>query len=230
LVVLTAEAGAITDQAAGQGVITVWEDRGQRMPGRQRRELFGPPRVESTAAYQYCTNALLRKTGEGCFEIAVGFRIHNNKLQAQPARRHLQVCDDGWGARKGWVRENANRASAGCQLAEQLQLFGRQLGRQTGTARDIRARPVKAGDKTQYDRVTASTKNNGYGRGRCLRHDRCTGAGSYDYRDAAADEIGCEYRQPIVLVLRKSILDHHVLALDIAGFLQTLEDRNGDDL
>jgi hypothetical protein len=45
-----------------------------------------------------------------------------------------------------------------------------------------------------------------------------------------ADEIGCERRQPINLVLRIAILDRNVLALDIAGFLQALEKRNGDVL
>jgi hypothetical protein len=44
---------------------------------------------------------------------------------------------------------------------------------------------------------------------------------------AAADEIGCKRRQPIHLVLRIPVLDRHVLALDIAGFLQALKKRNG---
>ena len=56
------------------------------------------------------------------------------------------------------------------------------------------------------------------------------GAGGYDHRYAAADEIGCKRRQPIILVLRIPILDRHVLALDIAGFLQALEKRNGEFL
>jgi hypothetical protein len=47
---------------------------------------------------------------------------------------------------------------------------------------------------------------------------------------AAADEIGCERRQPIVLILRIPILDRHVLALRIAGVLQALEKRNGEVL
>jgi len=50
-------------------------------------------------------------------------------LQAQRARRRLQVCDDGWGTRKGRVGENTEQGSIGYQLAEQLQLFRRQLGR-----------------------------------------------------------------------------------------------------
>jgi hypothetical protein len=50
------------------------------------------------------------------------------------------------------------------------------------------------------------------------------------HRYAAADEIGCKRRQPIILIFRITILDRHVLALDIARFLQALEKRNDDVL
>jgi hypothetical protein len=65
------------------------------MAGRQRRELFLAPDVGGTVADEDCTNALLRKSCERRFEIAVGSGIHNNELQAQRARRRLQVWDDG---------------------------------------------------------------------------------------------------------------------------------------
>ena len=97
------------------------------MAGRQHRELFHAPIVEGAAADQDRTNMLLQKTCEAQFEIAIGAGIQNDKLQAQRACRHLQVCDGGWGRRKGRVRENAEHGSIGCQFAEQLQLFRRQL-------------------------------------------------------------------------------------------------------
>ena len=45
-VVRIAYAAAIAHQTAGQGVLTVWEDRGQRMAGGQRREVFNVPVVK----------------------------------------------------------------------------------------------------------------------------------------------------------------------------------------
>jgi hypothetical protein len=99
------------------------------MAGRQCRELFGAPGVEATGTDQDRTNALLRKSCEGRFEIALGSGINNNELQAQRARRRLQVCDDGLDIRKGCVRENAEQGSIGQQFAEQLQSFRRQLAR-----------------------------------------------------------------------------------------------------
>jgi hypothetical protein len=43
----------------------------------------------------------------------------------------------------------------------------------------------------------------------------------------AADEIGCERRQSIILIFRPAVFDRHILALDIASFLQALEKGNG---
>ena len=45
---------------------------------------------------------------------------------------------------------------------------------------------------------------------------------------AATDEIGCKRRQPIDLIFRPAVFNRHVLALDIAGFLQALEEWNGE--
>jgi hypothetical protein len=84
---------------------------------------------------------------------------------------------------------------------------------------------AQAGDKTHCDRVSGAEKDDGGGRGRCLRRQRCVDAARQDHGYAAPDEIGCERRQPIELVLRIPILDMHVLAFDIAGFLQALEKR-----
>src|SRR5277367_5010822 len=95
--------------------------------GRQRRESFHASAIEGTATDQDRTNMLLRKSCEGRFEIAISSGINNDELQAQYARRRLQVCDGGLGNRKRRVRENAEPGSIGDQLAEQLQSFCGQL-------------------------------------------------------------------------------------------------------
>jgi hypothetical protein len=117
LVVQIAVAAAIAHQAAGQGELTQWVDRGQRVAGRQLRELFRAPGVEGTVADQDRTNALLRSC-EGGFEIAIGSGIHNNESPAKRARRRQQICDDGLGSRIGRVRQNAEHGSIGYQLAQ----------------------------------------------------------------------------------------------------------------
>ena len=100
------------------------------MTGRQRREVFRAPAEEGTGADQNRTNILLRKSCKGRFEIAIGSGINDNELDAQRARRRLQVCEDRLGSRSdGRVREKADHGGIGYQLVEQLQLFRRQLGR-----------------------------------------------------------------------------------------------------
>ncbi|HWN50887.1 MAG TPA: hypothetical protein VNO18_13885, partial [Xanthobacteraceae bacterium] len=57
----------------------------------QRRQLFHAPGVEVAVADDDGTGALLGKSCECRFKIAVGPGIHNSKLQAQRARRRLKV-------------------------------------------------------------------------------------------------------------------------------------------
>src|SRR5262249_53733145 len=129
LAVKIGEAAAIAHQATGQGEFPVWEDRGQRMAGRQRRELSGAQVVEGTGADKDRTNALLRQRGEGRFEVAVRSGTSKNELHAQRARARLKVCDDRWGLRKGRVRENAKQRDIGYQVTNQLQSFRCKLDR-----------------------------------------------------------------------------------------------------
>ena len=68
-------------------------------------------------------------------------------------------------------------------------------------------------------RVSADAKDDRNGRGRCLRRQSSGGAVGYDHRYTTADEIGCKRWQLIELITRIPILDHDVLALDVAGFL-----------
>ena len=74
-----AETGAIAHQSAGQGVLTPWEDCRERVAGGQRRELFRVAAEEGTGNNHNRTDALLRKSREGRFEIAFGSGILNNE-------------------------------------------------------------------------------------------------------------------------------------------------------
>src|SRR5262249_1438495 len=88
-------------------------------------------------------------------------------------------------------------------------------------ARDVAARPVEARDVAHLDRVPGSREHDRNVSGR--RH-----SGQYrsatSRRDAhvnlAADQIGHTVRQAIEPILRKTVLDRHIAAIDIAGFTQ----------
>src|SRR5262249_10362537 len=70
------------------------------------------------------TNALLRKGCERRFEIAISSGILNNELQAQRARRRLQVYDDRLGRWKGRVDETPNRAAVCIKSRSNCNRFG----------------------------------------------------------------------------------------------------------
>jgi hypothetical protein len=70
------------------------------------------------------------------------------------------------------------------------------------------------------------TRRSRYGRRCCLRRQRCGGADGCDHGYAAADEIGRERRKAIGLIFRPAVFHRNVLALDIAGFFQGVEEPN----
>jgi hypothetical protein len=53
-------------------------------------------------------------------------------------------------------------------------------------------------------------------------------AGRGDNGNVAADEIGHERWQLIVLALQPVVLHRHVLTLDVAGFVEALPERTGN--
>src|SRR5262249_14146023 len=88
------------------------------------------------------------------------------------------------------------------------------------------ARPGKAGDQTKADRVFANAEDD---------RDRCGGsfgrlgasaeAGYRDHGHAAADEVSHDRGQAVVLAVQPVVRDHHVLALDGAGFVEAFMER-----
>ena len=77
--------------------------------------------------------------------------------------------------------------------------------------------------RLEPNRVFANSEND-WDRPCCSFGRKCGGvaAGRGDYRHLSADQIGHQAAQATVLTLEPVVLDHHVLAFHIAGFLQTL--------
>ena len=85
---------------------------------------------------------------------------------------------------------------------------------------------TEAGHEAELDRVAAGRENDRNAGGRRLGRLRISGAaGRHDYVHSAADEIGSERQQQIVLLAAPAIIDGDVLSLDIAGFAQALVKR-----
>ena len=143
-------------------------------------------------------------------------------LQADGARR----CSQSFRARLGiWVvrvQERGDKAGSRHKLAQQFQPLRHQLPEEQSYSSDIPARPAETGDETILDRVTSrceDDRNCGrrrfgreYGRKRACEH----------HSHLAANQVGRKLWQSIVLILRPTIFDRHVPALDKSGFLEAL--------
>ena len=110
---------------------------------------------------------------------------------------------------------------------QQPQPLGRDLRDEKIDAGCVAARPGKAGDKTQLDRVFADAEDDRDCSGRSFGCKRGRiAAGRSDNGHATADEVGHERRQTIVLALQPMVLDRRVLALDVAGFVESFSERS----
>src|SRR5262249_50463702 len=108
-------------------------------------------------------------------------------------------------------------------LLQQPEPLRPKLRTQEGYARDIAARPAQAHDEPDRDRVLAGRKDDWDGRGRGFGGLCRNGpAARNDDSNSAANQVGRQFRQPIVVVVRRAKFDGDVAAFDVAGFAQAL--------
>src|SRR6202049_1347860 len=93
-----------------------------------------------------------------------------------------------------------------------------------GCAGYVAAWPAEAFDESSLDGVAPHLEDDGYSRGRRLCRQRRGSRGRGNHGHLLTNQIGCQRRQAVVLVLRPTVFDRHVLALDLDGFAQTLSE------
>ena len=109
------------------------------------------------------------------------------------------------------------------------QPLGRDIREEKIDAGRVAAGLGKTGDKTHLDRVCADAEDDRNCRGRSFGRKRSRiAAGRGDNGHVAADEIGHERWQSIVLALQPVVLHRHVLTLDVAGFVEALTERTSN--
>ena len=138
-------------------------------------------------------------------------RLHVSDL---PARR--SDCSDSRArrSRRLWAPARAAAPAA----SPPARLRGSHAG-------DVAARPVEAGDKADLTGSPPTTNTIGIVVVAALAASAAALPPCDDHRHLAADQIGRQRRQSIVLTFRPAIFDRDVLALDIAGLLQALAER-----
>src|SRR6476620_9787950 len=89
--------------------------------------------------------------------------------------------------------------------------------------RDVATRAIHPSDEAVLHRVAAGLKNNRYIRGsRFCGETRSGGVDCRNHSNLVANKINRQRRQLVILTCRRAVLDHHILALDVACLTQTL--------
>ena len=181
--------------------------------------MFGPAREECAGANHEPARSQLDQLCKDSIEVTFGAGIQDMELQPEGTgcRLHLLGVDLGKSG-FGWVDEERHDARRREQLVQKLQPLRHCLHVRLGHAGDVAARPVKAGDEAELDRVAARFEDDRNGRGRRLRRKRRRSGRCGNHGHPTMNQISHHCRQPISSTLRPTVFDRHVLAIDVAGF------------
>src|SRR5262245_19449383 len=164
--------------------------------------------------------------GECGIDLAGRTGIENQQLPAEVAPCLLRFVFHARALRQLRICQHGNQRSTGNKFVQQAKPFADDQHVEPTHSRDIAARPVEATHESLVNRIAASREHDRNRFCHCHRSQyRSATSRRDDHVDLAADQIGRQDRQAIEPILRKTVLDRHVAAIDIAGFTQTTAER-----
>src|SRR5262245_37494171 len=220
--------GPITHQPSDLGKFTTGIDRGNPIARRKRRKLHAPADEEALTGDIESVGRVAPKAGEGGLNFAAGAGVEHSNLQSEGACRFRYLSQRGFGDRSiRRIDQDDNTNCLGQQIMQEAKPLGHNLSVEGIDAGRIAARPGKAGDQSQLDRVVADAEDDRDRRGRSFcRLGTSAEGGRRDHVHTTADEVIHERRQAMVLALHPVVLDRHVLAFDVAGFVEAFAERS----
>src|SRR5262249_19241801 len=163
------------------------------------------------------------KSGEGRIDLAAGAGIKDLNLQSDGASSRLHVSQRGLLSRSsGRIDEHGDTSRARHHLTQEFKPLCGQLTTEKIDPCQVAARPREARDQAQPDRVLGDDKDDGNCRGGGLGGKRGGRAHGGDRDRPVTNQLVCQLRQSIELILGPAVFDRHVLALDVAYILQAL--------
>src|SRR5438132_7799965 len=137
-------------------------------------------------------------------------------MQAKLAERALELCElELCGGIRG-IEDDSDALNPGHQFAKQLDLFAGQIERQVGNPGDVPAGAAEAADDARAYRVGNANEHDRNRRGSTLRRERGGRGPRQDDIDLALDKRGNDAGVLFERVLRPTMLDREIAALDIA--------------
>ena len=168
----------------------------------------------------------MRQAGKSRFDLGVSGSVQDIDVKAETGGGGLQVAVERRGQRRSRIEQREIMRGVRCQFAQHPEPLGGNIGVDRGDAGDVAAGPVEAGDKAEFDRIAAGGEHHRNGSGGVLgRHRGGGAAGGGDQRHLAADQLGGEVRQPLVVPVGPAIVDGDVVAVDETGLAQAFEKR-----
>src|SRR5262249_10576487 len=135
---------------------------GYRVACRQLRYLDTPRVEEGAGADDEGVGLLVPNNFEGGIDLAAGIGVEHLDLQSHGASRRLHVSQRDLGQRsKGWIDQHGHTSCGRQQLAQEFESLCCQFTPEPTDAGQVAARPGKAGDKSQLDRVFAADPSPG---------------------------------------------------------------------
>src|SRR5262245_6939474 len=142
----------------------------------------------------------------------------------------LQLLELKVKARIGGVHQHANQRGVRDKLLQKCQTFGHLLGKQPTDASDIAPSSIEVGNETDRNGDCAGRKSHRNSCGcRLGRETRRLSADGNNDGHLPTHERGRKRRQPVVLTICPAVVDHDVLTLDEASYVQSLA-NDGDKL
>ena len=192
------------------------------MARRECNDLIAPADKKTACADDERTGPLPHKARKCHVDVTRGADIQHNKLQPKSTRGRLHLAHRD--AASGTFRSTsrAMTAALGTSSCSSESCFGTKSTPNQLTPVMFSPGRLRLDDHPELDRITAAEEDDGNSRRRGLGRE-CRGVGvGNDHHDPAANQIGGERRQSIILALRPAVFDRHVPALDSAGFVQAL--------
>src|SRR6516164_3738598 len=167
---------------------------------------------------------VVNERGEGGLYLATVARVRDLDLYIEGGSRHCAIFGESLSGRLIRIHQRTKASSGWKKIAQQAKSLCHQFAHKIVHAGCVAARPIEAGDETEFDRVVGDIEDDGSPTARGDRRAPCTGIGPGDNdRRLSSDEISGQQWEPVVLPLSIAILNCYVAVFDVARFGQGLD-------
>src|SRR5262245_33532797 len=192
--------------------------------GRKYGKVHTPAVEKGIGTDEEGIDPLAHEVCKGRVDLAAGACVEDLDLQSEGVGSRLHIFHRCFGTRGvGRIDENGQSRHPGYHFAQEPQPLCCQLRDEEIDTRRVASWSSETCDHTELHRILANAENDRDSRGRSLCRERGRRVGPCDnHAYLPTDQIGHQLRISILLSLHPARFDRHILALDVARFIQAL--------